>query len=255
MELDKLIEKIAEEIYRKISKEDNGSNASVSSSNIDLASMIDHTLLKPEATEADIKKVCKEAIEYKFKSVCVNTHYVSLVSSQLKGSGVLTCAVVGFPLGASTTRAKVDETYDALKNGAHEIDMVINIGALKSGDWNIVKKDIEGVTHAARGRAIVKVILETNLLNDEEKIKACTIAKMAGADFVKTSTGFNKGGATIADIKLMRQVVGPKMGVKASGGVRDLETARAMIAAGATRIGTSSGINIVKGTKPTTGTY
>ena len=143
----------------------------IASNNIDIASLIDHTLLKPEATEDDIKKVCKEAIQYKFKSVCINTHYVSLVSRMLAGSGVLTCCVVGFPLGASSTRAKVDETFDALKNGANEIDMVINIGALKSGDWNTVKRDIECVTKAAKGRAIVKVILETSLLNDEEKIK------------------------------------------------------------------------------------
>jgi len=255
MELDKLIDKIADEIYRKLAQEDNGAKAKVVVNNNDIASIIDHTLLKPEATEQDIRKVCQEAIEYKFKSVCINTHYVTLVSRLLAGTGVLTCCVVGFPLGASSTRAKVDETYDALKNGANEIDMVINIGALKSGDWTIVKKDIEGVTNACRGRAIVKVILETSLLNDEEKIKACTIAKMAGADFVKTSTGFNTGGATIEDVKLMREVVGPKMGVKASGGIRDTQTARAMMAAGATRIGTSSGINIVKGTKPSTGTY
>lgn len=255
MELDKLIDRIAEEVLRKISTENNGANAGEAMFNGDMASVIDHTLLKPEATKADITRVCKEAIEYNFKSVCINTHYVTLVSKLLRGTKVLTCCVVGFPLGASSTRAKVDETYDALKNGANEIDMVINIGALKSGDWNTVKKDIEGVTNAARNRAIVKVILETSLLNEEEKIRACTIAKMAGADFVKTSTGFNTGGATIEDIKLMRKVVGPKMGVKASGGVRDTETARAMLAAGATRIGTSSGINIVKGTKPSTGTY
>jgi deoxyribose-phosphate aldolase len=255
MELDKLIERIAEEVYRKIANENNGATNLTNINNSDIASIIDHTLLKPEATEKDIKKVCEEAIQYKFKSVCVNTHYVTLVSRLLKGSSVDTCCVVGFPLGAMTTRAKVDETYDALKNGANEIDMVINIGALKSGNWDTVKRDIEGVTAAARGRAIVKVILETSLLNDEEKIKACTIAKMAGADFVKTATGFSKGGATVEDIRLMRRVVGPNMGVKASGGVRDTETARAMIAAGANRIGTSSGINIVKGTKPTTGTY
>ncbi len=257
MELDRIIEKIADEIYKKIAKEDNGSSNSQSSADeVNLASIIDHTLLKPEATEADIKKVCQEAIEYKFKSVCVNTHYVPLVSRQLRGSGVLTCGVVGFPLGAMTTRAKVDEASDAIKNGANEIDMVINIGALKSGDWDIVKRDIEGVVGVARGRALVKVILETSLLTDEEKIRACTIAKIAGADFVKTSTGFNKGGATVEDIKLMREVVGPNMGVKASGGVRDAETARAMVAAGATRIGTSSGINIVKGVKAKgTGTY
>jgi len=256
MEIDKLIDRIAEELYRKIASENNGSKQNIVSENVDIASMIDHTLLKPEATEADIRKVCNEAIQYKFKSVCINTGWVPLVSRLLAGTGVLTCCVVGFPLGASSTRAKIDETYDAIKNGATEIDMVINIGALKSGDWNTVKRDIEGVTNASKGRALVKVILETSLLNDEEKIKACIIAKMAGADFVKTSTGFNTGGATVDDIKLMRQVVGPNMGVKASGGIRDLETAKAMIAAGANRLGTSSGINIVKGVKPTTtGTY
>ncbi|QVK20381.1 deoxyribose-phosphate aldolase [Mycoplasmatota bacterium] len=255
MELDKLIERIAEEVYRKIAKENNGAFNVDTNSNNDIASIIDHTILKPDATEADVRKVCDEAIQYKFKSVCVNTHYVTLVSRHLLGSGVETCCVVGFPLGASTTRAKVDETIDAIKNGANEIDMVINIGAIKSGDWDLVKRDIEGVTNAAKGRALVKVILETSLLNEEEKIKACTIAKMAGADFVKTSTGFNKGGATVEDIRLMRKVVGPNIGVKASGGVRDTEKARAMIAAGANRIGTSSGINIVKGTNPTSGSY
>ncbi len=255
MELDKLIDKIAEEVYRKIASENNGITGNVVNNNSDLASIIDHTLLKPEATEDDISNLCKEAIDNKFKSVCINTHYVTQASRLLKGTGVDTCCVVGFPLGATSTRAKIDETYDALKNGANEIDMVINIGALKSGDWNTVKRDIEGVTNAARNRALVKVILETSLLNDEEKIRACTIAKMAGADFVKTSTGFNTGGATVEDIRLMRQVVGPKMGVKASGGVRDTKTARLMIEAGATRIGTSSGINIVRGTKPSTGTY
>jgi deoxyribose-phosphate aldolase len=256
MELDKLIDRIADEVIKKLAKQNNGvGTVQVSNNNDDIAAIIDHTLLKPEATAAQITKVCEEAIEYNFKSVCINTHYVTLVSRLLAGTKVDTCCVVGFPLGASTTRAKVDETYDAIKNGANEIDMVINIGALKSGDWDTVKRDIEGVTNAARGRALVKVILETSLLTDEEKIKACTIAKMARADFVKTSTGFNSGGATIEDIRLMRKVVGPSMGVKASGGVRDTKTARAMMAAGASRIGTSSGIGIVKGTAPKTGTY
>ena len=254
MELDRIIDRIAEEIYKKIEQENNGSS-NVINNHEDLASLIDHTILKPDATKSDIEKVCKEAREYKFKSVCVNTHYVTLVSSLLKGSGVDTCCVVGFPLGASSTRAKVDETYDAIKNGANEIDMVINIGALKSGDWNTVKRDIEGVVNASRNRALVKVILETALLNDEEIIKACTIAKMAGADFVKTSTGFAKGGATEEDVSLMRKVVGPKMGVKASGGIRDTEKARAMIRAGANRIGASSSVDIVLGTKSSKGTY
>jgi deoxyribose-phosphate aldolase len=230
-------------------------NKSKNENNSDIAAIIDHTLLKAEATESDITKVCKEAVEYKFKSVCVNSYYVSLVNKLLKDSGVDTCCVVGFPLGASTTKAKVDETNDAIDNGANEIDMVINVGAIKSGDWDTVKKDIEGVTNAAKGKALVKVILETCLLTDQEKVKACTIAKMVNADFVKTSTGFNSGGATIEDIKLMRKVVGPNMGVKASGGVRDTEKARAMMAAGANRIGTSSGISIVKGTEPSKGTY
>jgi len=252
MELDKLIEKIAEEIYRKISKENNGANNKEAMSNIDLASVIDHTLLKPETTESDIRKLCEEAIQYKFKSVCVNTHYAPLVSRLLAGSGVLTCAVVGFPLGASTTRAKVDETIDAIKNGAHEIDMVINIGALRGGDDETVKKDIEAVVNAAKGQAIVKVIIETSLLTDKEKRKACELSVLAGADFVKTSTGFSTGGATEDDVKLMRAVVGPEMGVKASGGVRNLEDMKKMIDAGATRIGASSGVQIMQGLESVT---
>jgi len=255
MELERLIDKIAEEVYQKIAKENNGATGNLITSNEDLAAIIDHTILRPDATEKDVTKVCQEAIEYHFKSVCVNTHYVTLVSRLLRGSGVETCCVVGFPLGAMTSRAKVDETYDAIKNGATEIDMVINIGALKSGDWDTVKRDIEGVVNAARSRALVKVILETALLNEEEIIKACTIAKMAGADFVKTSTGFAKGGARVEDVQLMRKVVGPKMGVKASGGIRDTETARAMVRAGANRIGASSSVDIVKGTKSSKSTY
>lgn len=255
MEIDKLIEKIAEEVYRKVASELKNVPAGYeprftgSSSSRGIASMIDHTLLKPEATLEQVKKICREAVEYKFASVCVNSGFVPEVSKMLRGSGVKTCSVVGFPLGAMSPRAKAEETRDVIENGAEEVDMVINVGAVKSGNWDLVKQDIEAVVNAARGKALVKVIIETCLLNDEEKVKACTLSKMAGADFVKTSTGFSTGGATVDDIKLMRQAAGPTMGVKASGGVKDYKTALAMIEAGATRIGTSSGIAIVKNEK------
>jgi len=211
----------------------------------DLAQMIDHTILKPDATKDQIINLCREAREYNFFSVCINPTFVKLAAEALKGSPVKVCTVVGFPLGATTTTTKVMETRDAIANGAHEIDMVINVGALKAGNYELVKKDIEGVIQASEGR-IVKVILETALLTDEEKIKACELAKEAGADFVKTSTGFGPGGATAHDIALMRKTVGKYMGVKASGGIRDFETARQMIEAGATRIGASASVAIVK---------
>lgn len=256
MEIDKLVERIAEEVYRKIASEMNVpsgfapfSSLSNVNSNSSIASMIDHTLLKPDATAEQVTKICMEAREYKFASVCVNTCHVPLVSKLLSGSGVKTCCVVGFPLGAMTTRAKVEETKEAIENGANEVDMVINIGALKSGDYDYVKKDIEAIVNAVRGKAILKVIIESCLLTDEEKVKACTLSKMAGADFVKTSTGFSTGGATVEDIMLMRQTVGPNLGVKASGGVKDYKTALAMKNAGATRIGTSSGVQIVQSEK------
>jgi len=267
LEIEKLIEKIAEEVYRKVAAEmgntpvgfASGAFAPASSGNTsgskNLAAFVDHTLLKPDATSEQIKKLCMEAREYRFASVCVNTCYVPLAAQILAGSGVKTCCVVGFPLGAMTTRAKVEEAKEAILDGATEIDMVINVGAAKSGDWDYVKKDIAALVEAVRGKALLKVIIETCLLTDEEKVKVCALAKMAGADFVKTSTGFSTGGATVEDIKLMRQVVGPDMGVKASGGVRDYKTAMEMINAGATRIGTSSGITIVKNeTKPGTHT-
>lgn len=209
-----------------------------------LASLIDHTLLKQDATKEQVLKVCREAMEYKFASVCVNPSYVPLVAKQLKGSNVKVCCVIGFPLGATTTKTKVLETEEVIDNGAQEVDMVVNVGAVKSGDWDFVRGDIESVVNAAGGNAIVKVIIETCLLNDDEKIKACTISKQAGAHFVKTSTGFSTGGATVEDIKLMRSTVGPQMGVKASGGVKDYDTAIAMVKAGATRLGTSSGVAI-----------
>jgi deoxyribose-phosphate aldolase len=212
-----------------------------------IARFIDHTLLKPDATPEAIKKLCAEAIKYNFASVCVNPTNVAQASELLRGSNVKVCTVVGFPLGATTTTTKVIETRDAIANGAEEIDMVINVGALKSGKDNLVLDDIKAVVDAAKGKAIVKVILETALLSKEEKVKACLLAKMAGADFVKTSTGFGPGGATVEDIKIMRATVGPEMGVKASGGIRNIETALAMIKAGATRIGASASVAIVKG--------
>lgn len=210
-----------------------------------LAGLIDHTALKPETCKEQIKKLCKEAIEYKFASVCVNPCYVTLCSEILKETDIKVCTVIGFPLGATSTVSKVAETVEAVENGAGEVDMVINIGAVKSGDFHYVEKDIEAVVEAADGKAIVKVILETCLLNDEEKVTCCNLCKAAGADFVKTSTGFSTGGATVHDVRLMRETVGPDMGVKAAGGIRDYMTAKAMVEAGATRIGASASIAIV----------
>lgn len=209
-----------------------------------IASMIDHTLLKPEATPAQVEKLCAEAAEYHFASVCVNPVYIPLVARLLNGTGVKVCCVVGFPLGAIAPEQKAAEAASCAAMGAEELDMVIHIGAAKAGDWALVQRDIEGVVKAAAGRT-VKVIIETCLLTDEEKVKACEAAKAAGAHFVKTSTGFSTGGATTHDIALMRKTVGPEMGVKASGGIRDYATAMAMIEAGANRIGASAGIEIV----------
>ncbi len=214
-----------------------------------VAHAIDHTLLKADATEEQIRKLCGEAREYEFASVCVNPGWVSLAAELLAGSPVKVCTVIGFPLGATTPTAKAIEARDAIANGATEVDMVINVGALKSGDDDLVRRDIEAVVNAARGQALVKVIIETALLSREEKVKACLLAKMAGADFVKTSTGFSTGGATVEDIALMRETVGPDMGVKASGGVGDRQTAEAMVAAGATRIGASASVAIATGQK------
>jgi deoxyribose-phosphate aldolase len=210
--------------------------------------MIDHTLLKATTIPEEIEKLCAEARQYHFKSVCINPGYVSLCKRLLQGSGVLVCTVVGFPLGATTTAAKAAETRDAVADGADEIDMVINIGALKSGDYEKVKHDIEAVVEAAKGRT-TKVIFETHLLTDEEKVAACQLSVAAGAHFVKTATGFSGGGATAEDIALMRRVVGPALGVKASGGVRSREDADKMIQAGANRIGASASIEIVTGKK------
>lgn len=216
---------------------------------------IDHTILKANTTEEQVIKVCEEAKEYDFASVCVNGCFTSLVSEQLKGTDVKTCVVVGFPLGAMTKEAKAFETKNAIENGAEEIDMVINVGALKSKKYNYVKEDIKAVVDAASGNALVKVIIEACLLTDEEKVKVCQLSKEAGADFVKTSTGFSTGGATVEDIKLMRETVGPDIGVKASGGVRTIEDAEAVINAGANRIGASAGIAIVEGRKDVNSDY
>lgn len=209
-----------------------------------IASMIDHTLLKPEATPAQVEKLCAEAAEYHFASACVNPVYIPLAARLLDGTGVKVCCVVGFPLGAIAPEQKAAEAASCAAMGAEELDMVIHVGAAKAGDWALVQRDIAGVVKAAAGRT-VKVIIETCLLTDEEKVKACEAAKAAGADFVKTSTGFSTGGATTHDIALMRKTVGPEMGVKASGGIRDYATAMAMIEAGANRIGASAGIEIV----------
>ena len=214
-----------------------------------IAALIDHTILKPEATRDDVVKICREARQYGFASVCVNPYWVPLVRAELAGSAVKVCTVVGFPLGATSTEAKVAETAVAVRVGATEIDMVINIGALRSGDQDAVRQDIRQVVQTAHeAGAIVKVILETALLDDAQKATACTLAKQAGADFVKTSTGFSTSGATAHDVALMRGVVGPGMGIKAAGGIRTLSDLRAMTAAGATRIGASASIKIVEAT-------
>ncbi|MDM5229110.1 deoxyribose-phosphate aldolase [Cytobacillus sp. NJ13] len=212
-----------------------------------VAKMIDHTLLKADATKDQIEKICAEAKEYNFASVCVNPAWVKLSSELLNGTEVKVCTVIGFPLGASTPETKAFETKNAIENGATEVDMVINIGALKGGDNELVERDIRAVVDAARGKALTKVIIETCLLTEDEKVRACELSVKAGADFVKTSTGFSTGGATAEDIALMRKTVGPEIGVKASGGVRSAEDAQKMIDAGATRIGASSGAAIVNG--------
>ena len=217
--------------------------------NKNLAKFIDHTLLKADAKKEDILELCEEAKMYSFASVCINPTWVRTAAAALEESSVKVCTVIGFPLGASTSEVKAFETKNAIENGATEIDMVINISALRDGDDETVKKDIVSVVEAAQGKALVKVIIETSLLTDKEKRTACELAVVAGADFVKTSTGFSTGGATEEDVKLMRAVVGPVTGVKASGGVRSFEDMQKMIKAGATRIGASSGVQIMNGLK------
>ena len=211
-----------------------------------IASYIDHTLLKQDATGQQIDQLCAEAAKYHFVSVCVNPYYVARCVKNLKGTDVKVCTVVGFPLGATTAESKAFEALQAIASGAKEIDMVMNVCAMKSGHTKAIEQEIQALAAAVEGQAILKVIIETCLLTDEEKNQACRIARRSGADFVKTSTGFSTGGATVEDIALMRKAVGAKLGVKASGGIRDYATAKAMIEAGATRIGASAGVAIVK---------
>ncbi len=220
-------------------------------SNDNIAGLIDHTILKPEATADDVRRTCTEAKRHNFASVCVNPYWTSLVAKELAGSAVKVCTVVGFPLGANTTEIKAAEAGVAIKDGAQEIDMVLNIGELRSGNYDAVRHDIHAVVEVShRGGAIVKVILETALLDDNQKLTACSLAKSEGADFVKTSTGFGPSGATVHDVALMRGVVGPEMGVKASGGIRSIEDFRLMTEAGANRIGASASVKIVEAAKP-----
>lgn len=232
-----------------------GGGEGIKNPNRAMAKLIDHTLLKADATEEEVRKLCAEAREYNFMSVCVNPTWVKLSAHLLKGSSVKVCTVVGFPLGATDSATKVFEATEAIKNGATEVDMVINVGALKSKNYGLVEEDIRQVVAACPKGILSKVILETALLDDQEKIIACALAKSAGADFVKTSTGFSTGGATAKDIALMRLTVGPELGVKASGGVRDTKTAQELVAAGATRIGASASVAIVKGSAPSGSGY
>jgi deoxyribose-phosphate aldolase len=249
------INKIVNEVTRSVLEKQGGAperqvfpqTASGADKDAGYGQYIDHTVLKPETVKATLKKFCDEAKQYHFASVCVNPANVAYVASQLKGSGVKTCSVVGFPLGASTSFIKAAESTEAIKNGAEEIDMVINIGALKDKDYNVVYNDILAVVNASHPYAIVKVIIETSALADEEKVAACTLAKIAGADFVKTSTGFGSGGATVEDVRLMKQVIGEGMRVKASTGINDRRICDEMLKAGAVRMGTSKGIRIVNG--------
>lgn len=249
MDINEIIRQVTEEICSKYGAQTQTPVASDGYTPADMAKYIDHTYLKPEASVNEIRKICDEAKKYHCASVCVNPSYIQYVAQQLEGSGVTPCCVIAFPFGTSTPEAKAFEASDAASKGAREIDMVINVGAIKSGDWLLVKRDIEGVVNAVKGRAKVKVIIEACLLTDEEKVKACTVAKLAGAAFVKTSTGYSTGGATVEDVRLMRETVGPEMGVKASGGVRTYDDAIAMLKAGANRLGCSSTMKIVSGVK------
>jgi deoxyribose-phosphate aldolase len=261
METKELVEKITREVMARLGSArpsgGDGRGASAGSSPAAVADLppaalikyIDHTLLKPDATREQVEKLCAEAIEYKFYSVCVNSTWVALCARRLRGTGVKVCAVVGFPLGAMDSRAKNLETRYAVENGADEIDMVINVGALKSGDLATVEEDIRAVRRACRQTTVLKVIIECALLSDAEKVIACQLSKKAGADFVKTSTGFAASGAKVEDVALMRRTVGPQMGIKAAGGIRTYEDAVAMIRAGATRIGASASVAIVSGKK------
>ena len=259
-----LIEKITKEVMQRLNEKQGNKGLDQANPNLqssasgmsplELAAYIDHTLLKPEAVESQFEQLCDEAVKYKFKSVCVNSSWVPFVAKKLRGTGIIVCSVIGFPLGGMDTRSKAFEARNAIGNGATELDMVINVGALKSGNLKLVEEDIRAIKRACRSTTLLKVILETGLLTDAEKILACEISKKAGADFVKTSTGFSGSGATVQDIELMRRVVGPKMGVKASGGIRTFEQAIALINAGATRLGCGSSLEVISGAE-TKGSY
>jgi deoxyribose-phosphate aldolase len=259
MDQNELISKITSEVMKRLQAElekrsiqpgTTGGGGKFSGADpASLAKYIDHTLLRPEATLPQFDKLCDEAKQYKFKSVCVNSCRVSYVVKKLQGTGILVCSVIGFPLGAMDSRAKAFEARRALEEGAKELDMVINIGALKSGDLKVVEEDIRAVRRATRGTTVLKVIIETALLTQEEKVLACELSKKAEANFVKTCTGFGGGGATVEDIALMKRVVGPQMEVKASGGIRDYDKAVALLNAGATRIGAVASVAIVTGQK------
>jgi len=255
MDKKELIDKISDEIISKLKKTSFSDNLSFKSDlgnkNIqintpaDLAPYIDHTLLKPDATEAQVKKLCEEAVQYGFCTVCVNPSWVAYCARKLRGTGVKVCAVVGFPLGATDSRTKAYETRNAIENGADEIDTVINVGALRNGDLKTVEADLRAVLTACRNTTTTKAIIETCLLSDEEKVIASQLVKKVGYDFVKTSTGFSTAGATAHDVALIRRTVGPKMGIKAAGGIRTYQDALLMIRSGATRLGCSSSVKIV----------
>ena len=258
MDQKELIDKIAKEVMQRLTEkslnksvadQDNTkSNAAAARiSPTELAGYIDHTLLKPEAVESQFEQLCEEAVKYKFKSVCVNSSWVPFVAKRLRGTGIIVCSVIGFPLGGMDTRSKAFEARSAIASGATELDMVINVGALKSGNLRLVEEDIRAIKRACRSTTVLKVILETGLLTDAEKILACEISKKADADFVKTSTGFAGSGATVEDIALMRRIVGPKMGVKASGGIKTFDQALALINAGASRLGCGASVAVITG--------
>jgi len=252
--IDKITKEVLNRLNEKMNQQESGKEgtsakevAKPAISAAELARYIDHTLLKPGSVKSQFEQVCNEAIKYNFYSVCVNSGWVEFVAKRLRGSGVKVCSVIGFPLGEMETRSKAFEARNAIENGANELDMVINIGALKSRNLKLVEEDIRAIKRACRSNTILKVIIETSLLTEEEKVLACEIAKKADADFVKTSTGFSTAGATVADIALMRRVVGPTMGVKASGGITDYNKAVALIQAGANRLGCGSSIAVVTG--------
>ncbi|NSW75312.1 MAG: deoxyribose-phosphate aldolase [Candidatus Atribacteria bacterium] len=252
MNREELIERITREVLSKLRNvplagSEGPSEDKFKLTPADLPPYIDHTLLKPDACVSMVEKLCEEAIQYRFYSVCVNPYWVSFCARKLRGTGVKVCTVVGFPLGANDSRTKAFETRNAIENGADEIDMVINIGALKSRDLKTVEEDLWAVKRACRPTTVTKAIIETCLLSDEEKVLVSELIKKVGFDFVKTSTGFSTGGATAHDVALIRKTVGPKMGIKASGGIRTFEDARLMILSGATRLGTSSSVKIVSG--------